>query len=52
MCLLLVRCVVDPDAWLPLQFDSKAIDHYESDSDDVDESLTVPKLPGGEEVRT
>ncbi|EED82162.1 predicted protein [Postia placenta Mad-698-R] len=34
---------------LLVDFDSKAIDHYESDSDDVDESLTVPKLPGGEE---
>jgi len=34
---------------LPLQFDSKPDDPYESDSDDVDESLTVP-VPG-EDVR-
>ena len=29
---------------IALQFDSK-VDHYESDSDDADESLTVPKPP-------
>ncbi|KAI0734212.1 hypothetical protein C8Q72DRAFT_454987 [Fomitopsis betulina] len=28
---------------LLVDFDQKAMDHYESDSDDVDESLTVPK---------
>lgn len=28
------------------QFDSKPIGPYESDSDDVDESLTVPGPPG------
>jgi hypothetical protein len=32
-----------------LQFDSKPDDPYESDSDDVDESLTVPAP--GENVR-
>lgn len=32
-----------------MQFDSKPDDPYESDSDDVDESLTVP-VPG-EDVR-
>ncbi|KAG6332755.1 hypothetical protein ID866_6329 [Astraeus odoratus] len=30
---------------LLVDFDSKAMDHYESDSDDVDESLTVPRVP-------
>ena len=30
------------------QFDQKAMDHYESDSDDVDESLTVPRPPEDE----
>ena len=33
-----------------MQFDQKAMDHYESDSDDVDESLTVPKPPEDYEV--
>lgn len=28
----------------------KGVDHYESDSDDVDESLTVPAKPNEEEV--
>ncbi|EMD34134.1 hypothetical protein CERSUDRAFT_98059 [Gelatoporia subvermispora B] len=32
---------------LLVDFDQKAADHYESDSDDVDESLTVPGPPGG-----
>ena len=31
------------------QFDSKPIDSYESDSDDVDESLTVPQRPEEDE---
>ncbi|KAF7327621.1 hypothetical protein MKEN_00341400 [Mycena kentingensis (nom. inval.)] len=30
---------------LLVDFDSKPSDHYESDSDDVDESLVVPKAP-------
>ncbi|KAF8440525.1 hypothetical protein L210DRAFT_3612382 [Boletus edulis BED1] len=34
---------------LLVDFDSKGIDHYESDSDDADESLTVPTKPGEEE---
>ncbi|KZT73147.1 hypothetical protein DAEQUDRAFT_762499 [Daedalea quercina L-15889] len=34
---------------LLVDFDQKAMDHYESDSDDVDESLTVPKAPVREE---
>ncbi|KIK95423.1 hypothetical protein PAXRUDRAFT_140684 [Paxillus rubicundulus Ve08.2h10] len=34
---------------LLVDFDSKDIDHYSSDSDDVDESLTVPTKPGEEE---
>jgi hypothetical protein len=33
------------------KFDQKAGDVYESDSDDVDESLTVPKPPVDQEVR-
>ncbi|KAL6299858.1 hypothetical protein BKA93DRAFT_753106 [Sparassis latifolia] len=31
-----------------VDFDQKAIDHYESDDDDVDESLIVPKAPENE----
>ncbi|KAF8841759.1 hypothetical protein BDN67DRAFT_900650 [Paxillus ammoniavirescens] len=34
---------------LLVDFDSKDVDHYSSDSDDVDESLTVPTKPGEEE---
>ncbi|KIL64469.1 hypothetical protein M378DRAFT_11472 [Amanita muscaria Koide BX008] len=34
---------------LLVDFDSKPLDAYESDSDDVDESLTVPKPPTHEE---
>ncbi|KAI0072538.1 hypothetical protein K474DRAFT_1678587 [Panus rudis PR-1116 ss-1] len=34
---------------LLVDFDSKPIDSYESDSDDVDESLTVPKPPNDED---
>ncbi|KZT07629.1 uncharacterized protein LAESUDRAFT_651046 [Laetiporus sulphureus 93-53] len=34
---------------LLVDFDSKAMDAYESDSDDVDESLTVPRRPAEEE---
>ncbi|KAL4064523.1 hypothetical protein V8B97DRAFT_318898 [Scleroderma yunnanense] len=30
---------------LLVDFDSKTMDHYESDSDDVDESATVPQAP-------
>ncbi|KAI5982679.1 hypothetical protein EDC04DRAFT_2885077 [Pisolithus marmoratus] len=30
---------------LLVDFDSKTMDRYESDSDDVDESLTVPRVP-------
>ncbi|KAK2462981.1 hypothetical protein APHAL10511_005033 [Amanita phalloides] len=36
-------------ASLLVDFDSKPIDGYESDSDDVDESLTVPKAPPPED---
>ena len=32
-----------------MQFDSKPVDAYESDSDDVDESLTVPQPPVDDE---
>ncbi|KIJ67067.1 hypothetical protein HYDPIDRAFT_26474 [Hydnomerulius pinastri MD-312] len=31
---------------LLVDFDSKGVDHYSSDSDDVDESLNVPSKPG------
>ncbi|KAG8213397.1 hypothetical protein J3R82DRAFT_11896 [Butyriboletus roseoflavus] len=34
---------------LLVDFDSKGVDQYESDSDDVDESLTVPTQPNEEE---
>ncbi|TFY50654.1 hypothetical protein EVJ58_g10951 [Rhodofomes roseus] len=34
---------------LLVDFDQKAMDHYESDSDDVDESLTVPRPEGQED---
>ncbi|KAF9236729.1 hypothetical protein BU15DRAFT_49660 [Melanogaster broomeanus] len=34
---------------LLVDFDSKDIDHYSSDSDDVDESLSVPTKPGEED---
>ncbi|KIJ12824.1 hypothetical protein PAXINDRAFT_163838 [Paxillus involutus ATCC 200175] len=34
---------------LLVDFDSKDVDHYSSDSDDVDESQTVPTKPGEEE---
>ncbi|KAI9568269.1 hypothetical protein HD554DRAFT_2172675 [Boletus coccyginus] len=34
---------------LLVDFDSKGVDYYESDSDDVDESLTVHTKPGEEE---
>ncbi|KAH7884511.1 hypothetical protein F5I97DRAFT_1929367 [Phlebopus sp. FC_14] len=34
---------------LLVDFDAKALDHYESDSDDVDESLTVPAPPDQED---
>jgi hypothetical protein len=44
-CVFGVRAIVD----LRMQFDSKDADRYESDSDDVDESLTVPVAP--EDVR-
>lgn len=36
------RCRLNPCT----QFDSKPIGAYDSDSDDVDESLSVPKPPG------
>ncbi|KAH0832948.1 hypothetical protein J3R83DRAFT_11920 [Lanmaoa asiatica] len=34
---------------LLVDFDSKGVDHYDSDSDDVDESLTVPTKPNEDE---
>lgn len=40
--------MLDNPCWM--QFDQKAMDHYESDSDDVDESLTVPKPVEDDEV--